>query len=363
MTSDHVTIDLTSACFSNREQSLVKAGDISVTAFRYRSGVAALKITNRVGEIIVLPFHGQQIWDATFYGRRLTMRSSFDEPVATQDYLGNYGGFLLHCGVTAMGNPGPGDTHPLHGELPNAAFQHAWLAIGTADSPYVQLSGTREHKVAFGANYTFAPSLRLYEATGRMELDVSVRNLRSKAMELMYLAHINFQPIDGAVIVDAIPDDATAMRVRTHLPDIFTADATYRNLLATIAARPGLHRQIVPGRRVDPELVIALDCVAGKNGWAHAMQRLPAGSADFVSHRPSELDHAVRWMTRNGDEDALGLVLPATAEADGRTAERAKGNVKSLAPNAEFRCSVAFGALTEPETAAMSTEIEAAKAH
>ena len=361
MTCDHFTIDLNSVRYSSKEQSLVRAGDISVAAFRYRSGVAALRITNRVGEIVVLPFHGQQIWDASFHGRRLTMRSSFDEPVATGDYLGNYGAFLLHCGATAMGNPGPGDTHPLHGELPNATFQHARLVIGMADRPYVEVSGTREHKVAFGANYTFTPSLRLYEATGRMELDVKIRNLRSKAMELMYLAHINFRPIDGAVIVDAIPDDAAAMRVRTHLPDIFTPDATYRDLLATISAKPGLHRQIVPGQRIDPELVIALDCVAGKDGWAHALQRFPDGSADFVSHRPSELDHAVRWMTRNGDEDALGLALPATAEADGRTAERAKGNVKSLAPNAEFGCSLAFGALTEPETAAMSAEIEAAK--
>ena len=63
------------------------------------------------------------------------------------------------------------------------------------------------------------------------------------------------------------------------------------------------------------------------DGWGHAMQLLPDGTADFISHRPEELPGGVRWMTRNADQDALGLFLPGTAEADGYTAEKAKGNV------------------------------------
>ena len=362
MTSAHqVVIDLASVSFTAHEAVLARAGAISVSSFRYPSGVAALRIVNRVGEIVVLPFHGQQIWDATFYGRRLTMRSIFDEPTASRDYLHNYGGFLLHCGATAMGNPGAGDTHPLHGELPNAPFDQAQLATGLGDAPFVELSGTYHHKVAFGANYAFTPALRLHEDTGRLDLGITVRNLRSKPMELMYLAHINFRPVDGASIVDAVPDTTGAMRVRRRLPEFFTPDAAYRELLKSVAAEPGLHRPIVAGRRIDPELVIALDCVAGADGWSHALQRLPDGTADFVSHRPTELTHAVRWMTRNGDEDALGLVLPATAEADGREAERAKGNVRSLAPGAEFHCTLAFGALTASEVPALLDSIEAAR--
>ena len=354
-------IDLASVSFTSHEAVLARAGAICVSSFRFRSGVAALRIVNRVGEIVVLPFHGQQIWDATFHGRRLTMRSIFDEPTASRDYLQNYGGFLLHCGATAMGNPGPGDTHPLHGELPNAPFDQAQLAIGLGDAPFVELSGTYQHKVAFGANYAFAPALRMNEDNGRLDLDITVRNLRSKPMELMYLAHINFRPIDGASIVDAVPDNTAAMRVRRRLPEFFTPDADYRKLLESVAAQPGLHRRIVAQRRVDPELVIALDCAAGADGWSHALQTLSDGTADFVSHRPAELPHAVRWMTRNGDEDALGLVLPATAEADGREAERAKGNVRSLAPGAEFRCTLAFGALTAPEVPALLESINSAR--
>ena len=66
------TINLNLVGFSRSETVLVQHGEIKVSAFRYASGVAALRIINRVGEIIMLPFHGQQIWDAHFYGRRLT---------------------------------------------------------------------------------------------------------------------------------------------------------------------------------------------------------------------------------------------------------------------------------------------------
>ena len=58
------------------------------------------------------------------------MRSIFEHPVDTQDFLHTYGGFFLHCGATAMGDPGPEDRHPVHGELPNAHYQRAQLLVG-----------------------------------------------------------------------------------------------------------------------------------------------------------------------------------------------------------------------------------------
>ena len=40
----------------------------------------------------------------------------------TQDYLATYGAFFIHCGATAMGNPGPHDT-------PSAAWRAAECAL------------------------------------------------------------------------------------------------------------------------------------------------------------------------------------------------------------------------------------------
>ena len=40
----------------------------------------------------------------------------------------------------------------------------------------------------------------------------------------------------------------------------------------------------------------------------------------------------MRWISRTPDQDCLGIVLPATAEPEGYSAEKAKGNVKVLGP-------------------------------
>jgi hypothetical protein len=53
----------------------------------------------------------------------------------------------------------------------------------------------------------------------------------------------------------------------------------------------------------------------------------------------------VRWISRTPDQDALGMVLPATAEPEGYTVEKAKGNIAVLAAGAEWRCDMNMGAL------------------
>lgn len=357
-----VVFELAEDQFGPKERLLARSGRIAVSAFRYGTGIAALRILNAAGEIIVLPFHGQQIWDARFNGRRLTMGSVFEEPEATETYTRNYGAFLVHCGVTAIGNPAPEDSHPLHGEVPNATLQAARLVF--AEGPQgleVKVWGERRERVAFSANYSFIPEVTLGEAASRIGLGVTVKNHRASAMDLMYLAHVNFRPVDGARLVDAVPDEAAHFRVRRHLPSYRDGTPEYRALLDGFAADPASHREVKAGRLVAPELVANLDCVAGADGWSHALQVLPDGSADFISHRPEQLPRAVRWMTRNGDEDALGLVLPATAEADGKIAERRKGNVASLAGGAEWRCELSFGALDKAEAETMERQIAAAR--
>jgi len=95
------------------------------------------------------------------------------------------------------------------------------------------------------------------------------------------------------------------------------------------------------------------------------MQVHPDGTADFISHRPSQLDKGVRWISRTADQDALGIILPATAEPEGYTAEKAKGNIKTLAAQQEFRCELEVGLLTPAEVTEMEDRINRAitKAH
>jgi hypothetical protein len=91
-----VRIELTAAMFGEKERPVCSMGAFEVSAFRYDSGIAALRVKNSRGEIIVLPFKGHQIWRAHFDGRDLTMKSMFDEPAATTTYLETYGAFFIH---------------------------------------------------------------------------------------------------------------------------------------------------------------------------------------------------------------------------------------------------------------------------
>ena len=355
----HTTLILNAVEFSRAETLLAEHGALKVFAHRYASGVAALRITNPVGEIIMLPFHGQQIWDAKFYNRRLTMRSMFDEPVNSGDYLSNYGGFLLHCGATAMGNPGPQDSHPLHGELPNAIYQKAQLTFGQAEhGAYVEVSGNYRHTVAFTHNYQAEPSIRMNEKNGRLAMQLEVKNLKATPMDVMYLAHVNFKPVDGAVLIDTASDDPEKVNVRDKFPEFFKPTPEYLTFIKAIQKRPELHREMTKGKTFDPELVMGLTFKSDKQGWAHSMQAHPDGAADFISHRPAELPRGVRWITRTPNQDAIGIYLPATAEANGYTAEKAKGNVLTLDAGQSFKCSLEFGALNQKDASEMKQMIK-----
>jgi plasmid stabilization system protein ParE len=354
------TIELRPEHFTEAERLLVTHGEMTASTFRYGTGVPALRVRNAAGHIDLLPFQGQQIWDAVFNGRSLTMGSMFPEPRPDTEYLGTYGAFFIHCGMTAMGNPGAGDAHPLHGEIPNAPFTARLVVGDEGGKPFMTLTGTYQDTVAFSHNYVATPTLTLRGGETSIRAELVVRNLMRKPMELMYLAHINFRPVDGSVLVDAVPDDLEHINVRTAVPSNMVQSEAHKRLLADVLANPAVHRQI--GRGVDPELVMTLTYPADASGWAETMQVHPDGGADFVRHRPKELPKGVRWTTRTGDQEAIGIVLPATAEPDGYTAEKAKGNVLMLAPGAEWRCTMEFGALDPAGAAAMRKRIEAVKA-
>ena len=361
--ADHVLVDLVPEQFGSSETVVARYAGLIATAFRYRSGVAGLRIGNAKGEIVMLPFQGQQIWDATFLGRSLTMRSMFVEPVATRDYLSNYGAFFLHCGATAMGNPGANDRHPLHGDLPNAPYRDVQLIVGdNEEGPFMALTGRCRQTVAFSHDYVAQPTVRLQRDATEVAVDLAIENLKRSPMELMYLAHINFRPADDGRLVDSVADDRADIVVRQVLPPFFKPSERYLAYRDAIVADPSRHRTLSKGEPIDPELVLTMKAKADAEGWAHALQVHPDGTADFVSFRPEELNYAVRWITRGADQDALGLVLPATAEPDGYLAARERGRLVVVAPGETFRCALRFGAMTAEQAAKQEQTIARTRA-
>lgn len=348
-------IHLSPAQFNDKESELVQAGEFSASAFRFASGVCGLRMRNAVGEIVILPWQGQQIWSASFYGRKLTMVSMFDEPQPTQAYLATYGAFLLHCGATAMGVPTAEDTHPLHGELPNAPYQSAFLEVGEDDSgPYMGLGGCYRHTVAFSCNYTAEPLVKLRAGSGIMDISLRLHNLMRNPMNWMYLTHINFRPVERARLVYSAPCDPEHVRVRQSIPSHISTPPGYREFLDRLANDPSLHNVFSSDLPFNPEVCFFLDYIADKDGWAHSMQILPDGSADYVAHQPAQLDHAVRWIANTGDQAAMGMILPATAEPEGYHAEKEKGNLKVLPGGESVQIQLQVGALPRNDADTMA---------
>ncbi|MEX1021444.1 MAG: DUF4432 family protein [Litorilinea sp.] len=366
MPNNPTTIHLHPRHFGACEETFIEHGVLSATTFTYSSGVAALRLRNDKGSLIMLPFQGQQIWAAEFGGRNLTMKSMFREPRATQNYLETYGGFLLHCGATTMGVPGPEDTHPLHGELPNASFQTAYVILGKDErGPYIGLSGEYQHTVAFNHNYLAQPLVKLYVGENRCVISLTIHNLKRTPMELMYLAHVNFRPVDNGELVYSARSTAEHVRVRQSMPSHVQPGPGFAEFLEELTHNPARHHILAPDLAFDPEVVFAIDYLADADGWAHSLQVHPNGQADYICHRPAQLDTGVRWICRTPDQDALGIVLPATAEPEGYIAEKAKGNIKILEAGATFTCEMEAGALSADETASMRTQIDGliAQAH
>jgi hypothetical protein len=358
------TVYLTPASFCERERLLVQHAALSAYTFRFESGVCGLRLENQLGQLVLLPFQGQQIWSAEFGGRTLTMKSMFDGPRPTREYLENYGGFLLHCGATAMGVPEAGDNHPLHGELPNAPYQRAFVVVGVSDKgPYIGLGGHYQHTVAFSYNYVARPLVRLYEGSSLFDVSMTVTNLKRTDMELMYLAHINFRPVDNGRLVYSAPCTPERVRVRKSIPSHVRPGPGYVEFIEELGQHPEKHNVLTPDLVFDPELVFSIDYGADEEGWAHTLQVHPDGSADYVRHRPDQLDKGIRWICRTPDQDALGMVLPATAEPEGYSAEKAKGNLKVIPGQGSFHFDLEIGTLAPEQAQAVEAKIEEILSH
>lgn len=351
-------ITLTNAMFSEKELVLIDCGPMKATTFRYESGVAALRIQNERGEMVCLPFQGQQIWSARFDGRDLTMVSMFSQPNQTRTYLENYGGFLIHCGFTAMGVPGPEDHHPLHGELPNAPYQKAFLVVEEGpEGCAISLGGSYQHTVAFSTNYVAEPLITLRSGSALIQVQMTFTNLKNSPMEYMYLAHANFRPMNGGQLQYTARVTPQTVRVRSSIPSHVHPKPGYREFLNELARKPELHHNLTPDLSFDPEVVLYIDYLTDTKGCAYTMQLHPDGTADYLMHKPAELPIGVRWICRTADQDALGMILPATAEPEGYSAEIAKGNVRTLDAKQQFSFAYDLGLLSKEEAAGMSKTI------
>jgi hypothetical protein len=352
-------INLTAGMFQDREQILLECSGLSASTFRFSSGVCGLRMDNERGSLVMLPYQGQQIWSARFDGRDLTMRSMFAEPRPGVSFLETFGGFLQHCGATAMGGPSPQDTHPLHGELPNAPYQQAYLVAGEDEKgAYIGLGGGYRHTVAFACDYMAEPLVKLYSGSTLFEAGMTITNLKASEMELMFLMHINFRPVNHSRLVYSAPYTPDRVRVRMDIPAHVRPRPGYPEFLRELKDHPEKHHFLEPGLLFDPEVAFFMDYQAGEDGWAHSLQVHPNGTADYVAHRPEQLPRATRWLCRTPDQDSIAIIEPGTAEPEGYLRAKSKGDLKILPPKGQWYCQVIIGALASHEAEMMAAKID-----
>ena len=321
--------------FTDRETLLAEDGEFKAVAFRYSTGVAALKVSNSRGSFTILPWMGQMIWRCDFDGRELAMKSMYDEPKDCKTtFAESYGCFMMHCGLTAMGNPTAEDDHIGHAELPVARYREAWVEFGSDKrGAFVAVGGTYVDDWCFTRNYSFSPKVTLRKGAAEIAIDVTFTNNKDIPLEYFYLCHVNHRPVDGSKIVES--PLAKKPIINHEVPEGYYkpwADATNRFLKVLDEDYKVQSTVGAPGESYRPEIVNCYFHKADKSGWAFVKQMYPGGGGVFVRYRPKELPYATRWIARTGDEDAMGMCLPATCEHKGRTFCRRNAQERFLAP-------------------------------
>ncbi len=240
--------------------------------------------------------------------------------------------------------------------MPNAPFQRAWLvfdeAAGTAT-----VAGSYRHTVAFKTNYRATASTRLQADGTMLDISLTIENLKRTPMELMYLGHANFRPVDDAHLLYSADCSPETVRVRRSIPSHISPPPGYAAFLAELARDPSLHHVLKPSLTFDPEVVFAVDMLADEGGWVHALQRHPGGGGDYITYRRAEAPHTIRWICRTPDQDALGLALPATADVEGYAAEKAKGNLVTVDGGGTWRIEIRAGAVRAAEAETIAARI------
>jgi len=355
-----VRVALTRSSFGEKERTAIAAGGLTASLLKYDTGVEAVRLGNSRGDVVVLPYMGQIVWSATFDGVDLAMQSMFPVPRPAKTIVETYGCLAYHCGILRSGVPGPGDNHALHGEAPCADMDAAGVAVGEDErGTWMAATSVREYAMGFGAHYLATPRVVLRPAEAACEIVMEVENLSAPPMDLMYMCHANFAFAEGGRIVQPVPFTPDFAVARTAIPGHIAATPDYEARIKEYAAHPERMETLKEPSRYDPEQVFYIKGLKrGADGLVHFMLLRREGDAFTVAYDPEAMPHTVRWILVNGDQKVAAFAMPATCEPEGYTAEKRKGNVRSLASGAKARFVTRVGYVEAARAGAQARQIE-----
>lgn len=320
-------IELQREFFSPKHEILFNNKEFVVTLFRYPSGVEAIELINSRGTMVVLPYLGQIIWDLVFDGVNLKMENMFSQPKKVDCIVDTYGCFAFHSGLIRNGCPGPEDDYSLHGEMPCAKMDKAWLEV-TENS--VTITGSVEYVKGFGHHYLAQPSVTLKAGESFVEIGMDIKNLSSAAMPLQYMCHTNYAYLDNATLTQNIPD--TAFVLRQSIPDHVKPTQKWLDFNDELRKSQDSLKVLERPDMYDPEIVFFLDHLHEYQEEAIFEMTSPDGVTFFTTFSTSEFNYATRWLLYNGDQKVAAFVLPATCRPEGFLAAQKAGSLIMLSP-------------------------------
>lgn len=325
--------------FTDQETALLQTPVGTIKTSRYRSGVETVHISMGDADITWLPFLGGELWDWKIDGVSQKFSGFVNEPAYGKNFLHNYGAFLIHCGVLAMGNPTKEDNHPQHGELPLSKPSKVWVEYHGNDAEYpLSLCCTFTFHVPFVASYTFSPNIHIHKSGTTMIVDGTLTNTANTPLPYQYLAHINFAYPDAGELSYSI-DRFTDQEVEI-----------LQDVIEGVTEHPEKMLHLDKNITYDPELVAIIDHAKKAPSFFHKPQYVvntmarDDGSFRWVLADIHPLDHTVAWLTQTPDRAACGFSLPATSGPTGQANERRKGNIKILGHKETVHLWYAYGA-------------------
>ena len=348
--------------FADRPLELVRCGELSATAFRYETGIAGLRVQSDRVSLVLLPYTGMQVWFLELDGKLLSQKSMFDMPQDTQKFGDTYGGFLYHCGLNNINGPAEGeDPYPMHDVLPFARFDDVGITCGEDErGEYLAVDGTFVFRNSQELHWAYRPELRVYRGSAMVEMTADIENRRSRELDYLWMCHMNWLGIEGSRFVYSCPvDDEHVQVVPTELGGDSPRAVAIRAYGERLVRDPAIADVLDATTQVyDPELCINYRYLADNDGWAHAMQVMPAGDACYVGWDAGRLPFALRWFCRTGDEDGVGIALPSTGTCHSSAYQRSHGQYNTLEPGGRDRLRWRFGHLEAEEARGMAAKIE-----
>ncbi|TDQ57591.1 uncharacterized protein DUF4432 [Mesocricetibacter intestinalis] len=324
--------------FGAKERVICQNEKFSAVAFKYDSGIEAVKLSNSKGSVTVLPFYGQIIWDAEFNGHNLKMKNMFSQPKQGDNIIDTYGCFAFHSGLIRNGCPAPQDDHPLHGEMPCAQMDKAWLII---DDNLLGIGGQTEYVKGFGDHYLAEPEVVLRADSSLFDINMRVTNLAGVEMPLQYMCHMNYCYEHGAELSQNIPE--SAVQLRRTIPAHVKPTPEWLDFNQRIQQGEYRLNRLENDEMYNPEIVFFMDKLNQYREMAEYRMQSPQGHTYLTRFSTEQFNYATRWILYNQDQQVGAFVLPATCRPEGHCAAKENGSLIIMAPHESRYFSVTTG--------------------